>query len=191
MRLKTILLGALVCASASVSWAGLLGAQVTGTLNFGANPLNYFNSTNAFVPGGCQNSGLGSATVTIVNPTTEFCFADGANIDSANFTDTTLAISDQVLGGAGAANWVMTFTFAPGLVTGVTENTDNFPNAGGVTAGFASNVLTLTWAGTGTPGTFNATYTLTSGVPEPSSALLLGGGLLAMATLVRKRRVKA
>ena len=161
--------------------APLLGTNVTGSLTFGANPNNYFNSSNGFVPAGCANSGLGSTTVTIADPTAEFCFLDTANRDTANFTDTTLTITD--VSGGGAAPFAMSFLLAPGVVTSVSELSDNFAGSG-LSASLVGNLLTIDWAtGAGTGGTFSAVYAFntTSAVPEPGSLALAGIalGLLA------------
>lgn len=137
----------------------LLGTNVTGTLNFGGGSTNYFNSSNGFVPAGCNNSGLGSATVTISNPSNEFCFADGANTDNANFTANTLTITDVSVGGG--TFYTMTFALAPGLVTSVTETSDNFLN-GGVSYSLVGDLLTLSVPAFGSGGSFAASYTFTT-----------------------------
>lgn len=170
--------------------AGVLGTTVTGGMFFGANPINYFNSSAGFVPGGCQNSGAGSASVVAVDPTAEFCFNDGSNFNTAQFTDTTLSITDVMT--SNAINWKMTFVFAPNTVFGVTETSDSFNN-GGVTATFADNMLTLLWAGAGSgPLTFNAQYALQvappTDVPEPSPLALVALGLLAAGAVRYKRQ---
>src|SRR5260221_540261 len=74
--------------------ADLLGSVVTGTLNFGANPINYFNPANGFVPAGTYgNSAPGNNTV-IIGPIIEFGYVDNINTDTADFTGTTLTVKD-------------------------------------------------------------------------------------------------
>src|SRR5215213_9781498 len=106
----------LAIAAASVAWAAsspahalLLGTSVTGSLTFGAGSTNFFNPANGFVPPGFGNSSPGTNTVTIAEPLVEFGFEDGANRDTANFTDNTLTNGDLVKG-SGASSWTMTFS---------------------------------------------------------------------------------
>ena len=144
-------LGAAILVSVLASMpaaALLLGTSVTGTLTFGGGGPNFFNSSNGLVPAGCQSSGLGSATVTIVNPTAEFCFIDDINTDTANFTDSGLTVSD--VSGGGAIPFQMNFALAPGLITSVSELSDNFPGTG-ISVSLSSNLLTLNFAGAGGP----------------------------------------
>ena len=166
--------------------AGVLGTQVTGGMYFGGGGTNYFNSNLGYVPGGCQNSGAGTATVTVVDPDAEFCFADGANVNTAQFNDGTLTVTDMVM--SSASNWTMTFAFTPGVVTGIAELSDVFVN-GGVNFTFANDLLTLTWAGTGSLNqTLSASYALeTTSVPEPTPFALLALGMVALAAVRRTR----
>jgi hypothetical protein len=104
----------------------------------------------------------------VIGPWTEFGFLDGFNRDTADFTGTTLMVRDESVGGA--ADWKMTFTnlgFA-----GVTEIADTFPS-GGVNAVLNGDTLTLTWAGTFTPGDFRAAFELAS-IPEPAPTAMAG-----------------
>ncbi|MES2774678.1 MAG: DUF4394 domain-containing protein [Bacteroidota bacterium] len=144
--------------------ATLLETMVTGNLNFGGNSTNYFNSANGFVPAGCNNSGLGSTTVTITDPNSEFCYLDGANNDVVNFTNNTLTITDVASTGAGALNFTMTFQLTPGAVGAVSETSDNFPN-GGMNASLVGNLLTITMPGFSGPGSYSASYSFTGCVP--------------------------
>lgn len=192
--MPTLLLKALAAAALAfapvLATAGVLGTSVTGGLYFGANPINYFNSAQGYVPAGCQNSNAASATVVVVDPAAEFCFEDTANRDTAQFTDNTLTITDVVI--SPAANWRMTFAFAPNTVFNVTETSDMFVN-GGINYTFADNVLTLTWAGTASSGlNLSAQYALQAvppvGVPEPAPLALLALALLAIAAVRRRRK---
>jgi hypothetical protein len=182
-----ITLGLILCASAAQA-SPFLGTSVTGVLNFGGGVTNYFNSSNGFVPAGCQNSGLGSATVTIVDPTVEFCFADGANTDSAQFTDTTITLTDLSVGGG--TFWTMTFTDVAFGTAGLEEVSDNFPN-GGVTLTRFGNQLIFSQPAFGVGGNFSATYRVNGTIPEPMTLTLFGSGLAALAARRRKKSAKA
>ncbi|NUZ06544.1 PEP-CTERM sorting domain-containing protein [Piscinibacter koreensis] len=187
-RLFSTLAAVAFAAASPLASAGILGTPVEGFISFNGGSTNYFNSSNGFVPGGCQNSGTGSTTVTVVNPGAEFCFADGLNTDTANFTDNTLTYTD--VSGGGTASTLLRFTFAPGLVTGVLELSDNFLN-GGATASFAGNVLTINIATFNPAGSYSASYSLLSApaaVPEPSTLALLGAVGVAAAAVARRRR---
>jgi len=177
-RLAAVLAGGLLLAPVCGEAAPLLGTQVTGAINFGGGSTNYYNPANGFVPAGCLNT-AGGTTVTIAEPAVEFCFQDAANRDTANFTDTTITLTDQVF--SGAINWTQTFTNVVFLGLTFTEIADNFPT-GGVTLVQIGDQLQFTWAGTGTPGTFSATYQVNRvAAPEPASAGLLLMGLAAAA----------
>jgi len=179
--------GLLLTAIPSSAAPILLGTQVTGSINFGGPGPNYYNSSNGYVPAGCQNSGLGSPTVTIVDPTTEFCFLDGANRDNAQFTDTTITITDEMFG-SGASNWIQVFTDAAFVGLTITELSDNFPN-GGVNLAHVGNQLTFTWAGADGAGNFAAVYQTAAAVAEPAPLSLLG--VVVAAARLRARRRKA
>lgn len=192
---KTLLklIAAVVAFAPIYASAGVLGTTVTGGMYFGGGSNNYFNSSLGYVPGGCQNSGAGTASVVVVNPAVEFCFVDnGANTNTAQFTDDTLSVTDLVTDNA--ISWKMTFAFAPNTVLGVSETSDLFTN-GGLSYSFANDMLTLKWAGTGSgrgKRNLNAQYALqiapTNTVPEPTSLALLGLGVLAFGAARFKRK---
>jgi hypothetical protein len=156
--------------------ANLLGASVTGSIHFANYPSNYYDPANGFapVPPGYLNSLPGTNTVTIQDPAIEFGFWDIANLDTADFTDTPLIISDVVKGN-GANNWIQTFT-SP-VFAGIGKVADNFE--GGVNATLVGNTITLTWAGThATNETLTAVFNIT--VPEPSTLALLALGAFGL-----------
>lgn len=164
----------------------ILGSQVTGTINFGGPGTNYFDPVNGFVPAGFLNTA--GPTVTIADPAVEFGFEDGANRDTADFTGTQLIITDLVK--SGAANWTMTFQDSAFVGATLTEISDNFPT-GGLTATLVGDTITVTWAGTNTPGNFTGVFDLApAAVPEPST--IAAFGLLGACGLVYvRRRTKA
>jgi hypothetical protein len=169
--------------------ASLLGTSVSGSLTFNGGLTNFFDASKGQVPAGCQNSSAVGTTVTVVNPKAEFCFADGANVDTANFTDAILTVTDNVLSGASA--WQMVFDFAPGTLLGVSLLNDNFSN-GGLLFFFDTDRLTIDFAGTLEAGDFLAQFQVAreSPIPEPgSSALLLFGlAMLGCARAAKRRR---
>jgi hypothetical protein len=172
----------MVVVSAKPADASLIGLSVLGEINFGGGGTNYYDPANGFVPAGFLNTA--SATVVIADPAQEFGFLDGANRDTADFTGTQLIVTDQVF--SGAASWVMRFTSAGFAGVTLTELVDSFPT-GGVTATVVGNVITLSWAGTNTPGAFRAVYDVAA-VPEPATMLLVGSGLAAALRARRRAR---
>jgi hypothetical protein len=125
--------------------ANLLGASVTGDVHFKNYPSNYYDPLNGFapVPAGYLNSLPGTYTVTIQDPAIEFGFGDNSNLDTADFTETQLIITDVMQGGSN--NWIQTF-ISPAFRS-ISKVSDTF-NQGGVNYTLVDNTITLTWAGT-------------------------------------------
>jgi len=76
----------------------LNGSSVSGSLTFAGSSSNNFNPSIGDVPAGYGNSS--GTTVTIASPLVEFgdlalLFGGDPNLDTADFTDTTLTISDK------------------------------------------------------------------------------------------------
>jgi hypothetical protein len=170
------------------AWAGLVGTSVTGSLTFGNVSTNYFDSSNNFVPSGCANSGAGGTTVTVTDPTAEFCFLDPVNRDTANFSDTSLTITDISISSIGP--FTMSFVLAPGVVTSVSELSDTFAS-GGLSFSFVGNQLTISLANSiSSPGTYSAVYAFSAAaatVPEPTT-LSMAALLIALAGSLSLRR---
>ena len=173
--------------------AGLIGTSVTGSLNFGGGGTNYFDPANGFVPAGFGNSSPGGPTVVISNAYAEFGFADGANTDTADFTNTTLSISDVSSSIAGTSSFRMTFTdtaFA-GLV--LTKISDTFPFSGGkITGSLSGTTITLDFNGAVGPFNGDAVFTLLAPdpAPVPEPATFGMAAVAGIAGLVAYRRRK-
>jgi hypothetical protein len=187
MRRTTII--ALLAATAFVSTsanAALLGRQVNGTINFGSNPLNYYDPANGFVPAGFGNS---SGQPVTIGGGVEFGFDDGANRDTADFSDTQLTIRDEVF--SNALNWTQTFTLVGGpAFSSIALVSDSF--VPGLTWTLNSGTITINWAGTGSPNDFTAVFDVgVNAVPEPASwALMIGGFGLVGAAMRRRTSAK-
>ena len=155
--------------SASMANASLIGTTVTGTLDFGT-ATNYFDSANGFVPAsGYLNAA--STTVPISQPQIEFGYQDGANQDTANFTNSQLFIEDQFFGSGSNSPFTMTFTDPSFAGLTITPTISDFPAA--LTASISGTTITITSpsqtfaADTSAVAVFNLTSTVT---PEPASA---------------------
>jgi hypothetical protein len=160
----------LACGSAHAQYTG---QTIDGTLAFGANGANggqFWNPADVTVPGAF-----------VYGP-------DGANTDTATFTDNTLTITDDV--STNANGWQMTFSDSALPFTGLTLVSESF--SPDITYSLSSGVITLDWVGTLSPGTYSATFDIagTSAVPEPGSLALFGTGLAAFSGLLRRRRAQ-
>jgi hypothetical protein len=160
----------------------LLGTSVTGQLTFNGGPTNYFDPANGFVLAGSLNTA--GTTVTVQNPAVEFGFADLANTDTANFTGTTLTVTDVVAGTTGSpiAPFTMTFTDAAFAGLPLSVISDTFSTA--LTASLVGTTLTITAPSEAiVPGsTYSLSLNISSTpVPEPSSLALLGAPVAAWA----------
>jgi hypothetical protein len=175
---------AVLCLSAGSLWADGIGTDVTGSLTFNGNtaPPNYFDAANGFVPAGYGNSG-GSTTVTI-GPGIEFGFADSLNLYTADFTGSTLTISNEVLQNGDSVSFQMIFSDT--AFSGFTLVSNDL----GLTYGFTGNTLTIdrpagSFSGV-SASVFNYT-TAASPVPEPGTIVLLGTVLLGAVGAVRRK----
>jgi len=163
----------LMALCAPMAQADYTGQTIDGTLAFGPN--------GSF-------GGQFWSPASITDPGS-FFYEDGANIDTAVFTGTTLTITDQVIDTANG--WEMTFS-DPAMPFGTLSlvSTNFAPALTDFTV--AGGVITVDWAGTGANGvTYTATFDIgPTATPEPGSLMLVGTGLIGLVGL-RRRKIQA
>jgi hypothetical protein len=183
-RILSIFAVGVLSLSAHTVLADGIGTSVTGSLLFpkGGGPVNFFDPAAGGVPAGFGNH---AHTKVTIGSWTEFGYRDSSNLDTANFTGSTLTISDTGFGG-GQGPFEMKFT-----------NTD-FESFSLISNGlrvkflFAGDTLTINRGDfpdfTGPETAVLAYDPIQTGVtPEPGTLALLGTGMLAAAGVVRKR----
>lgn len=184
MKLHRLLAFTAVSLLASApAFAGLIGATVTGTLNFGSNSTNYFDPAGGIVPAGYGNSAPANHVNVVIGGGTEFGIFTTSAL-TANFSDTQLVISNVNMIVVGYVPWVMTFSSTAFGGQNLSLVSQTF--APGLTSSLVGNLITINWAGNGSvpSGTsMQATYNIgTVGVPDGgATALLLAGALLTLA----------
>jgi hypothetical protein len=170
--LSRVLAGFVVVLSvavASPSWAASLsGDTIAGSLTFCA-----------------LNNGANNFTVDSIVAPDQFGWTDGANIDTAVFSGTTLTVSDQVLDVA--CGWGMTFSDTTTQFPALTLVSSNF--SPDLSYSLTGGVIALQWGGSSDQQTFTAVFNIdgTVATPEPSALALLSVGV-AGACLIRQRR---
>lgn len=179
---KALALTALATALAAPAKADLIGTVVDGSLTFGGNTINAFDPANGFVYPGYGNSE--STSVTISDDIVEFQSAASLNGYLVDFTGDTLTYSFSPFFFA-PAPYTMTFTNAAFVGLILTEISDTFPN-GGITASLDGDTITLTYAGMNLIAA-SASYSIQGvSVPEPSSLVLAGFGVVGLLASRRK-----
>jgi hypothetical protein len=178
---KKLLLGTAFAASIIASPA--FAQNITGALNFGVpGGTNYFDPANGFVPAGYGNA---AGTTVAIGSGTEFGFQDSANLDTANFTGTSLTIIDQSI--SGASNFLMTFTSSTaGLFNSAAFSSNGF----GGTFLVTGNTLTFSEPAVTSAGTRTSVITFagaTGAVPEPATWAMMLLGFGAMGATLRRR----
>jgi hypothetical protein len=185
--MKKVVFAAALAAALFAS-ASAFATTITGSLQFGSGSPNFYDQANGFVPGGFGNTG---GTAVAIGAGTEFGFMDGANFDTANFTENSLVLTDVVSGGA--TNWTQIFTAnSAGFFNSIALGDNNFS---GLTYGVANDTLTVNWVGTEQrQATYAANFTFGGGaVPEPATwaMMILGFGLVGGAMRSRRSAVLA
>jgi hypothetical protein len=181
--LGTIILGI----SVSTMHADGFGLPVSATLTLPhLSDTNWFNGEFGFVPAGYGNFATHEAIA--IGNGTEFGFANGVDLITANFTADTFTLTDSCVV-AGCVNSPFQVTFANPGILGYNARYVNF--SGGVLFndvsdfGSESKVLVIRSLGNpdGSGGTLKFGY---SAVPEPGTFGLMATGILGAAGAVRR-----
>ncbi len=187
--IPAVLAVAFVASMAAVpARADIIGTSVFGQLNFGGYTENYFDPANGFVPAGSPNSS--GPTVAITGPGLGFAFEDGYSTFEVSFTADTFTLSFlPIPGGPGLRNNgdVILTDLMPGTFDGLTMIANTFKgtsfNLGGDT--FQFNFGQENLKNRGDSATFQVAG---SASPDPATAALVGGCLLPLAWMARRRR---
>jgi hypothetical protein len=168
--------------------ADLVGTTVTGSLDFDADGLNFYNPAMGFVPAGFQNSaGAQDSNTVVIVGGNEFGFSDGINTDVTSFSSTGFTFTQTSSIPGKNINIILTMTDP--AFTGVSLISSTFP---GLTFAISGDQITVdipgitVSAGEVLTASFNATST--SAVPEPSTygLMLIGFGFLGLMMAMRK-----
>jgi hypothetical protein len=182
-RILSIFAVGVLSLSAHTVLADGIGTAVTGSLSFSGGPVNFFDPAAGGVPVGFGNH---ASTKVTIGSVTEFGYRDASNLDTADFTGSTLTVSDTGFGG-GQAPFEMKFTNTD------FESFSLISNGLGMNFSFAGDTMTIKFAGGDFTGEKTAVFSyapIQTGVtPEPGTLALLGTGMLAAAGVVRKRLV--
>ena len=183
-------LGLLCLMFPAAARADLVGTTVTGSLDFDADGLNFYNPAMGFVPAGFQNSaGAQNSNTVVIVGGNEFGFTDpGNNTDVTSFSSTGFTFTDTSITAGPNLNIILTLTDP--AFTGVSLISSTFP---GLTFAISGDQITVNIPGLNASAgeVFTASFnvTSTSSVPEPSTygLILIGFGFLAFMMAVRNR----
>jgi hypothetical protein len=178
-------LAAVVVLASGISWQTALADTMTGSIVFTGSPLaNGYDPGNGLTLAGFSNDTQNSPTVTLAGGTSaSFGYQDLVVTDTAVFTAGQLVIESSPSGlgfGTGSTGWTQTFTASKtGFFAGWTLFSSDFPPTFTSSLDPTNTTLTVTWTGTVTDGTFDATFTASStpAVPGP----IVGAGLPGLA----------
>jgi hypothetical protein len=180
----------LLCLSASTMRADGVGTPVTGNLVIPIinNVTNWWNADFGFVPAGYGNSNLvHSTTVTISNGITEFGFSNNTDLITADFTGSTLTLTESCVGGGTCSLFSYTATFFDPQFA-IFNTISSAPGFSPFSFDLTNQLLTATFtvpAGVpATGGSLVLGYTVT---PEPGTLGLMATGLLGVAGVIRRR----
>jgi hypothetical protein len=183
-------LGLLCLMFPAAARADLVGTTVTGSLDFDADGLNFYNPAMGFVPAGFQNSaGAQNSNTVVIVGGNEFGFTDpGNNTDVTSFSRTGFTFTDTSITAGPNLNIILTLTDP--AFTGVSLISSTFP---GLTFAISGDQITVDIPGLNASAgeVFTASFnvTSTSSVPEPSTygLMLIGFGFLGLIMAMRKR----
>ena len=188
-----------VAVQSSAKADSLLGSAVTGDLIFpidvpNSGNVNYFDPANFEVPTSGYGNSVSPVNVPIVNPGIEFALTDSSVTQAvtltADFTGSTLTVTDFCLNSNCQKDIPITMYFTDTAFTSISKVSDTFAN-GGLSFSLTGDVIELDWAGFPTSfpidTTEQAVFSVASGAPEPSSALLVGVAILGLAALALKK----
>jgi hypothetical protein len=181
-KLSALLSAAVLLSLLSVPGnATLVGTSVTGSITFSGDPSNYFNPGYGFVPAGYLN--VSGTTVTVSDSALEFGYDDGASRISANFSDSSVTISDLIELSGPPNAFRLTFTDTAFAGQHLVAGADSLPLSDYSLVG---DVITLDYPG-GNPSqgqTLSAIFTITS-APEPATLGLISISALLCLALFR------
>jgi hypothetical protein len=186
----------------------LTGSSVNGSLTFSGSSSNNFNPSIGSVPAGYGNAS--GTTVTIGSPLVEFGdqavqFGVNEDLDTANFTGTSLTISDLCEFDGCVGNNTFTMTFVDTAFTGLTATQVSDTFALGDTWSLVGNKLTVTVQGFppsypdgqtdsvvidfASPSSGGGTGNPPPAMPEPSTLVSLASGLMGLFGLSLKKKL--
>ena len=190
MKLKLAAALVALAISGVANAAGLTGVQVDGTMNIWGGSTNFFDPGIGYVPSGYGNSTSPSGVT--IGSGTEFGFADGANTDTANFTDTQLFLSYVSSGGSAPIAFSFT-SLTPGAFAGISLVSSDFTVP--LFYSLVGDTITVGWDEifyTQGQQTFSAVFDIKPGVggavPEPGTWAMMLLGFGAMGLALRRNR---